>query len=282
MLKQTFVRLRTGCKICSLQFALTTMDSPFVQRVYFLGPNASYLCNNPTLPIHERGLTFINLSETSKGGGMSENASLRIGVFYDGSYITYAQNHFYGRGLGWLQFLPLHQLIENTVRDYEPGHTSYKVVYASWHQGIFNTNQATDHNLKRDRQKHLDLLHAGIEVKNTPMSQTTGREKGTDVALTVDCLRTGMEGKIDIAAIVTGDGDFVPLVNELMKQGLRVMAVYFDYKESGHKSFINERLSKACNYTLNINGLEEEPCSQSRFKGLFRESTRPKVLASKF
>jgi len=41
---------------------------------------------------------------------------LRIAVFYDGSHFNYAQNHFYGRKLGWLSFSPFHKFIEEYVR----------------------------------------------------------------------------------------------------------------------------------------------------------------------
>jgi uncharacterized LabA/DUF88 family protein len=202
---------------------------------------------------------------------MSDKSFLRIGVFYDGSYFTYAQNHFYGkRKLGWLSFQPLHILIENSLRDKEQGYSHYKVVYSGWYQGLFQVNQATEHNLKLDRKRHHDLMHAGIEPKYVPMSQTQG-EKGIDIAMAVDVLQVGLEGKIDVAALITGDGDFVPLVRALMKHGIRVMAVFFDYEEDGRKSFINQRLLEACNYFLNINELEKDKRHLATFKGLFRQ-----------
>jgi uncharacterized LabA/DUF88 family protein len=74
----------------------------------------------------------------------------------------------------------------------------------------------------RDRRLHRDLMHAGVEPRYLPMSQTRG-EKGIDVALAVDALQVALDGKIDIAVLVSGDGDFVPLVRALNKQGVRVM-----------------------------------------------------------
>jgi len=68
-----------------------------------------------------------------------------------------------------------------------------------------------------------------------------GGEKGSDVALAVDAMQIGLSGKIDIAVLVTGDADFVPLARALMKEGIRVMGAYFEYDDNGHKSFINER-----------------------------------------
>lgn len=201
---------------------------------------------------------------------MTNNSFLRIGVFYDGSHFNYAQNYFYGsKKLGWLDFNQFHSLIENIMREKEQGFNNYKVVYAGWYQGLFHEKNAKEQNLRLDRKRHIDMLHSGIEPKFMPMSETKG-EKGIDIIMAMDVLQIGLEDKIDVAVLVTGDGDFVPLTRALMKNGIRVMAAYFEYKEKDHNSFINERLLNACNYSLNINSLEQDKKYQSFFKGLFR------------
>jgi len=180
----------------------------------------------------------------------TESSICRIGVFYDGSFFAQAQRYFYhDRKVGWLSFQPFHGFLEHFISTEEQGFASYKVVYAAWHQG---------------------LLHAGIEPKYLPMSQSQG-EKGTDVALAVDALQTGLDGKIDIAVLVTGDGDFVPLVRALNKQGIRVLAAYFDFTDAkGKKCFINERLLSCCNYVVDISALDKSRDFKNAFKSLFR------------
>ncbi len=203
---------------------------------------------------------------------MSEKSICRIGVFYDGSYFNYAQRYFYHkRKLGWLDLRQFHTLIENYVRVTEQGYNNYKVVYAAWFQGIFHAGQATEQQLRFDRNLHHDLLHAGIEPKYLPMSQSGSTEKGADVALAIDAIQIGSEGKMDVAALVSGDGDLVPLARALMKQGIRVMAVYFQYDDGEHKSFINERLLAVCNYEVNVNELEKDKDFKTAFRSLFRK-----------
>jgi len=198
----------------------------------------------------------------------------RIGVFYDGSFFAHAQRYlFYERQLGWLAFQPLHAFFETFLKQKEQGYSSYKVVYASWHQGLFTTKNTTEEQLRFQRNLYHDLMHAGIEPKYLPISQQRG-EKGIDVAMAVDALQIGLDGKVDVAVLITGDADFVPLVRALNKQGIRVLAAYFDFKDSqGKKSFINERLLTCCNYAVDIIKLEDDKDFKSSFKDLFRKQS---------
>lgn len=201
------------------------------------------------------------------------NGICRIGVFYDGSFFTYSQNYLYHkRQLGWIDFRALHQLLEAYVRTREQGFFAYKVVYAAWFQGLFAVSASEDQKLRRDRNLQQDLMHAGIEMKFMPMSKQG--EKGVDVALAVDALQVGLNGDIDVAILVTGDGDFVPLVRELMKHGVRVLIAYFSYQDGDDKSFANDRLLVAANYELDIISLETSKEFRNLFKSLFRTSAR--------
>src|SRR5437016_14539107 len=177
--------------------------------------------------------------------------------------------YYQERDLGWLRYLPLHAFIEAFIAQKEQGYASYRVVYAAWHQGLFTSKKATPEQLRFDRNQHHDLMHAGVEPRYLPMSETQG-EKGIDVALAVNALQVGLDGKIDIAVLVTGDGDFVPLVRALSKQGVRVLGVYFEFQtKDGKKSFINERLLSVVNYAVDINALENDKEHKQAFKSLF-------------
>jgi uncharacterized LabA/DUF88 family protein len=204
---------------------------------------------------------------------MQKNSAIcRLGVFYDGSYFSFARRYFFHETkLGWVKFQPFHSLVEHYISQVEQGHASYRVVYAAWFQGMFTAKDATEDRLRFDRNHYHDLMHAGVEAKYLPMSQSHG-EKGIDVALAVDALQVGLNGLIDVAVLVTGDGDFVPLVRTLMKNGVRVLTTYFDFEQKdGKKSFINDRLLNAANYALNINDLDGSKDYKGQFRGLFRK-----------
>lgn len=203
---------------------------------------------------------------------MHDKSFCRIGLFYDGSYFNYAQRYFWHqRKLGWLDFRSFHSTIESYIRTKEQGYQNYRIVYAAWFQGMFPVSQSNEQQLRFDRNLYHDLMHAGIDPKYLPTSQSGQGEKGADVALAIDALQIGLEGKMDIAVLVTGDGDMIPLVRALMKQGIRVTTVYFKYDENGHKSFANDRLLAVCNYELNINELENDKNFKTIFKSMFRK-----------
>ena len=191
-------------------------------------------------------------------------------MFYDGNFFAYAQNYFWGKKYGWLQFQQFHQLMENYVKTKMQGYSDYKVVYSAWFQGCHKESIASEDNLRLDRKRHIDILHAGIEPKNLPMSETLG-EKGIDVFMAIETLQIGLDDKIDIAILVTGDGDFVPLVRALMKNGVRVGIAFFEYSDKERKSFANERLINSANFSLNINNLENDRDFKSAFRTIFRQ-----------
>src|SRR5204863_9146824 len=94
-----------------------------------------------------------------------------------------------------------------------------------------------------------------------------------EVALAVDALQVGLGRMIDVAVLVTGDGDFVPLVRALNKQGVRVLAAYFAFEsKDGSKSFINERLLAAANYGVDIDALGSSKEHKQDFATLFRKA----------
>jgi len=104
-----------------------------------------------------------------------------------------------------------------------------------------------------------------------------GSEKGVDIAMAIDALQVGLENKIDVAILVTGDGDFVPLIRALMKNGIRVGVAHFDYESPKRKSFISERLLSASNYNFNITDLEKDRKKENLFRSLFKPVEKRKA-----
>jgi hypothetical protein len=62
------------------------------------------------------------------------------------------------------------------------------------------------------------------------------KAKGVDISLTKDMLLQAFLGNYDIAVLVTGDADFIPLVEEVKRLGRRVVVSFFE------KSGLNPQL----------------------------------------
>jgi uncharacterized LabA/DUF88 family protein len=80
----------------------------------------------------------------------------------------------------------------------------------------------------QDEAQFFDaLLKMGIETKSKDLQVFHGGNKKADwdVGITVDALR--LASKVDTIVLVTGDGDFVPLVEQLKSLGVQVEVVSF-------------------------------------------------------
>lgn len=88
------------------------------------------------------------------------------------------------------------------------GHPRLKIVYSNW---------------RREKESLVQALYSlGFE----PIHVSTGKENAVDVKLTVDCLNTAYQyPHVHHFIIVTGDRDFVPLVNALKTLEKRVTLI---------------------------------------------------------
>jgi len=77
------------------------------------------------------------------------------------------------------------------------------------------------------------LTKLGIETKTKDLQVFhTGTKKGDwDVGLTVDAIK--MSPRLDSVVLISGDGDYIPLVEYLQTQGVQVEVVSFGKSTSG-------------------------------------------------
>lgn len=66
--------------------------------------------------------------------------------------------------------------------------------------------------------------------------QNARASKGVDIALTIDMLRGAYMGLYDVAVLVTGDADYIPVVREVQRLGKNVYLIAFDHPEGGLNS----------------------------------------------
>jgi len=79
-----------------------------------------------------------------------------------------------------------------------------------------------------------DLIRdAGFYPEVFKRPQNTRESKGVDIALTIDMLRGAYMDLYDVAVLVTGDGDYIPVVREVQRVGKAVYLIGFDHPEGG-------------------------------------------------
>jgi uncharacterized protein (TIGR00288 family) len=78
------------------------------------------------------------------------------------------------------------------------------------------------------------LLNLGIETRVKDLQEFYGGAKKADwdVGMTIDAIR--MASSVDTIVIVSGDGDFISLVEYLKNQGKRVEVIAFGRSASSH------------------------------------------------
>ena len=94
-------------------------------------------------------------------------------------------------------------------------------------------------------------------VRVSQISETSNHVKGDDIYLAVDMMDDTCQKKFDTAVLVSGDGDFVPLVKRVKSAGKKVELWYF---EKG----ISSNLKKSCNEKRKINRSLIQQCGYSQ------------------
>jgi len=146
---------------------------------------------------------LIRLNKTKEGG---ETKRARVGIFVDTQNIFYAAKDYYQK-----------------IIDYEKLR-SYVIRDRICHRAIAYIVQAPDY----DQSRFTDYLsRLGFEIKTQPLIvRGDGSKKGdVDINIAIDILQ-GFED-FDILALVSGDGDFVPLISQLKAKGKRVEVYSF-------------------------------------------------------
>lgn len=72
------------------------------------------------------------------------------------------------------------------------------------------------------------LWNLGFTPRVFKKTRREEKAKGVDIALTKDMLVHAFHDHYDAAALIAGDGDYVPLVNEVKRYGKRVICVFFE------------------------------------------------------
>lgn len=211
-------------------------------------------------------------------------------VFYDGAYFKAGQIYFrYQENRGWFSIPALHGLIEKYVaqKAKEPQEPS-KVVGAHYYDGRTSVQAADIEQLQNERRFELALIQGGVvphylPVRETPKAgagaeerQFTLAQKGIDVQYALDVLDYAHTNRFDVAVLVTGDADFVPLVRKITSIGKHAVVAHFEIDSWKDKRGLSHRptrcardLLDAASWSLNFNHIVKDRDWKDDIKTLF-------------
>ncbi len=193
-----------------------------------------------------------------------ENKLCRIAVFYDGTYFFKASNYYLYQHerKARISFKGLHDFILSEVAKREGMDARHcQIVDSAYFRGRLSARQAQDQErLYSDRLFEDVLMRANVTMfqRHVRMKQDGGfEEKGIDVWLALEAYEMASLKKYDVCVLVTGDGDFVPLVNKLNTLGSRVMLIAWDFSyERDGRNYVTHTASELIdrvNYPIMMN-----------------------------
>ena len=96
-----------------------------------------------------------------------------------------------------------------------------------------------------------------VTCRNCDNTWSEPKHKGIDVALAIDVMMYGLTDQYDTAIIVSGDSDFVPLINNIRnrKPSLRIEVAQFSY-------VLGNELKEAANQVHNLDDYVDDFCSE--------------------
>jgi uncharacterized LabA/DUF88 family protein len=106
----------------------------------------------------------------------------------------------------------------------------YKIQPNAIRSYYYTTTRGAENQIKRIREA---LWEIGFQPEVFKKPRTREQAKGVDIALTKDLLSHAYNDNYDVAVLVAGDGDYVPLVTEVKRLGKLVFVVFFSTGELG-------------------------------------------------
>lgn len=201
---------------------------------------------------------------------------LRIAVFYDGNYLLHASNYYnyFHARRNRLSIEGIHAYLrENIAHDSDRSLHLVHIVDAHYFRGRLSAADASQKGdlLYAERAFEDILMDSGITTHFLPVKSTNGKrvEKGIDVWFALEVYENVRLNNYDYVVLVTGDGDFVPLVKRLNLLGVKTILLHFDYEyqvdDSDRKisSFASTDLKEWAFKTIDLAGEIDNPKNKS-------------------
>ena len=209
---------------------------------------------------------------------------MRLGVFYDGNFFYQASNFYkYAHARrARVSISGFHRFLLARVARHEGVEPSRcKIVEAHFFRGRFSAADAeVKQALYPDRVFEDFLMSEGVNTHFLPIRGKV--EKGVDVLLALEAFDVVRRGVIDVLVLITGDGDFIPLVRKTTAAGVRVMVLDWTFTgvdETGRErpTVTSSHLADAATYVIDMQREvpPEARCEDPLVEGMFVPRPEP-------
>lgn len=161
----------------------------------------------------------------------------RVGIFFDGNFLLHSSNYY-----NYIH--PIHKrlsidglrkfALDNVIRELKIYSDFCCVSQCHYFRGRLSAVDAAarGNQLYNDRVFDDILMSEGVETHYLPLRNNCGRreESGTNVWLSLQVLELAMRNEIDIAVLVVGDTDYLPLVRKLAKLNVITVVMGWDFE----------------------------------------------------
>lgn len=154
----------------------------------------------------------------------------RIGIFYDGGFLDKISKYYQYRHPRKkpLSIDGIHNFAIMKVSEVEKVDPNFcRIVDAHYFRGRFSASESeAAGKLKMDREFDDLLMQKGVITHYLPRERDS--EKGIDVWFALEAYELAIYKRFNVIVLVTGDGDYIPLVRKLNTIGTRVMLFGWD------------------------------------------------------
>ena len=154
----------------------------------------------------------------------------RVGIFIDGGYLItassyYAYNHQRGARLalqGLMDFACAFVADQMQTR-----RELCQVAAAHYYRGRLSASVAA-HREVVEKERYFDDMLSKLGITPHYLPLVRDAEKGIDVWFALDVFDMAIRNSYDVAVLITGDGDFVPLLQKLNERGVPSVVMAWD------------------------------------------------------
>ena len=177
---------------------------------------------------------------------MHSNRITRIGVFYDGNYFSHVSDYYryHHERRARISMQGLNDLLCDEIGKHDQTDSRFcQIVEAHYFRGRFPAEASERHGALLGERKFEDaLIKAGVTPHFLLMSSHDNgygnarvpREKGIDVWLALEAFERAEH--LEVVVLITGDGDFVKLVQKLNARGTRSVVTVWDFEADDERT----------------------------------------------